>query len=333
MLCELNEQSIRDIVVYRKIRMCHDMTGKNYNLIVILGPTATGKTRLAARLAREIGSEVMSADSRQVYRGMDLGTGKDLDDFVVDGTEVTYHLIDIVDPDHEFNVFEYQKRFFECFEELSERGIVPIMVGGTGLYIEAVIKGYRMLEVPENKPLRRTLHDAETETLQERLRALNPAIHNTTDLLDRDRLIRAIEIAEYTKEHLSTREVIIPEIKPFIIGVRWSRDVLRQRITDRLNQRIDMGMIDEVKTLRESGTSWEKLSFFGLEYRCISLYLRGEMTFDTMVTTLNTKIYQFAKRQETWFRRMERRGTMIHWIDGDDYNALKGLVANINDDS
>lgn len=309
------------------------MTGKNYNLIVILGPTATGKTRLAARLASEIDSEVISADSRQVYRGMDLGTGKDLDDFVVDGTQVTYHLIDIVDPDHEFSVFEYQKRFFECFEEISKRGIIPIMVGGTGLYIEAVIKGYRMLEVPENKSLRRRLHDTETEILQKRLRVLNPAIHNTTDLLDRNRLIRAIEIAEYTKEHLSSQEVIVPEIIPLIIGVRWSRDIIRQRITDRLKKRIEIGMIDEVKTLRQSGISWEKLSFFGLEYRYISLYLRGEMTFDTMFTTLNTKIHQFAKRQETWFRRMERRGTMIHWIDGDDYSALKGLVADIHDDS
>jgi tRNA dimethylallyltransferase len=313
--------------------MCNDMTGENYNLIVILGPTATGKTRLAARLASEIGSEIISADSRQVYRGMDLGTGKDLDDFIVDGTQVTYHLIDIVDPDHEFSVFEYQKRFFECFEEISGRGIVPIMVGGTGLYIEAVIKGYRMLEVPENKSLRRTLHDMETETLQEQLRVLNPAIHNTTDLLDRDRLIRAIEIAAYTKEHLSSQKAIIPEIRPIIIGVRWSRDVIRQRITDRLKKRIDMGMIDEVKTLRKSGISWEKLSFFGLEYRYISLYLKDEMTSDTMFTTLNTKIHQFAKKQETWFRRMERRGTMIHWIDGDDYNALKGLVADIHDDS
>jgi tRNA dimethylallyltransferase len=313
--------------------MCNDMTGENYNLIVILGPTATGKTRLAARLASEIGSEIISADSRQVYRGMDLGTGKDLDDFIVDGTQVTYHLIDIVDPDHEFSVFEYQKRFFECFEEISGRGIVPIMVGGTGLYIEAVIKGYRMLEVPENKSLRRTLHDMETETLQEQLRVLNQAIHNTTDLLDRDRLIRAIEIAAYTKEHLSSQKAIIPEIRPIIIGVRWSRDVIRQRITDRLKKRIDMGMIDEVKTLRKSGISWEKLSFFGLEYRYISLYLKNEMTSDTMFTTLNTKIHQFAKKQETWFRRMERRGTMIHWIDGDDYNALKGLVADIHDDS
>jgi tRNA dimethylallyltransferase len=313
--------------------MCNDMTGENYNLIVILGPTATGKTRLAARLASEIGSEIISADSRQVYRGMDLGTGKDLDDFIVDGTQVTYHLIDIVDPDHEFSVFEYQKRFFECFEEISGRGIVPIMVGGTGLYIEAVIKGYRMLEVPENKSLRRTLHDMETETLQEQLRVLNPAIHNTTDLLDRDRLIRAIEIAAYTKEHLSSQKAIIPEIRPIIIGVRWSRDVIRQRITDRLKKRIDMGMIDEVKTLRKSGISWEKLSFFGLEYRYISLCLKNEMTSDTMFTTLNTKIHQFAKKQETWFRRMERRGTMIHWIDGDDYNALKGLVADIHDDS
>jgi tRNA dimethylallyltransferase len=210
---------------------------------------------------------------------------------------------------------------------------VPIMVGGTGLYIEAVIEGYRMLKVPENRSLRQTLNDMETENLQERLRALNPAIHNTTDLLDRNRLIRAIEIAEFTKDNMPWQKMILPEIQPLIIGVRWSRDVLRRRITERLKRRIDSGMIDEVKTLYDSGTSWEKLSFFGLEYRYISLYLNGEMTFDAMFTTLNTKIHQFAKRQETWFRRMERRGTVIHWIDGDDYYAMKELVANIHEDS
>jgi len=305
------------------------MTGKDYNLIVILGATATGKTQLAARLAGELNSEVISADSRQIYRGMDLGTGKDLDEFVVDGRRVPYHLIDIVDPDYEFNVFEYQKRFFECFSEIAQRGIVPVMVGGTGLYIEAVIKGYMMLEVPENPGLREELSCLDMEALAVRLLAVNPAPHNTTDLLDRSRLIRAIEIAKYTNDHQSSDKAGLPDIRPFIIGIRFEREILRRRITARLKKRIEMGMIDEVKRLHEAGTSWEKLSFFGLEYRYIGLYLQGKMTCEDMFKTLNTRIHQFAKRQETWFRRMEKRGTIIHWVDGADYDAVKKLVRNM----
>ncbi|MCD6153678.1 MAG: tRNA (adenosine(37)-N6)-dimethylallyltransferase MiaA [Syntrophobacterales bacterium] len=303
--------------------------GKDYNLIVILGATATGKTQLAARLAGELNSEVISADSRQIYRGMDLGTGKDLAEFVVDGRRVPYHLIDIVDPDDEFNVFEYQKRFFECFSEITQRGIVPVMVGGTGLYIETVIKGYMMLEVPENPGLREELSCLDMEALAVRLLAVNPAPHNTTDLLDRSRLIRAIEIAKYTNDHQSSDKAGLPDIRPFIIGIRFEREILRRRITARLKKRIEMGMIDEVKRLHEAGTSWEKLSFFGLEYRYISLYLQGRMTCEDMFKTLNTRIHQFAKRQETWFRRMEKRGTIIHWIDGADYDAVKKLVRNM----
>jgi len=303
--------------------------GKDYNLIVILGATATGKTQLAARLAGELKSEVISADSRQIYRGMDLGTGKDLTEFVVDGRRVPYHLIDIVDPDDEFNVFEYQKRFFECFSEIAQREIVPVMVGGTGLYIEAVIKGYMMLEAPENPGLREELSYLDMETLAMRLLAVNPAPHNTTDLLDRSRLIRAIEIAKYTKEHQSSDKAGLPDIRPFIIGIRFEREIIRRRITARLKKRIEMGMIDEVKKLREAGTSWEKLSFFGLEYRYIGLYLQGKMTCEDMFKTLNTRIHQFAKRQETWFRRMEKRGTVIHWVDGADFDAVKRLVDNI----
>ena len=309
------------------------MKQKSCNLIVILGPTATGKTGLAARLAKELNSEVISADSRQVYRGMDLGTGKDLTEFIVDGARVPYHLIDIVAPDHEFNVFEYQRSFFDCFSELSKRGIVPIMVGGTGLYIDAVIKGYEMFEVPENPGLRRELDNQDMETLKSRLLALNPAIHNTTDLLDRKRLLRAIEIADHTEKHQFPDEADKPEIRPFIIGVRWTREILLRRITDRLEKRLEMGMIDEVRKLHESGTSWGKLSFFGLEYRYISLYLQGKTSYEEMFKTLNTRIHQFAKRQETWFRRMERQGTVIHWVDNADFDKLKALVGNINGDS
>jgi tRNA dimethylallyltransferase len=303
------------------------MKNGNYNIIVMLGQTATGKTSLASRLARELGSEILSADSRQVYRGMDLGTGKDLDDFVVDGVAVPYHLIDIVDPDHEFSVFEYQKKFYESFLEISGRGIVPIMVGGTGLYIDAVIEGYQMRQVPENSGLRKRLENEDDETIGARLRELNPDLHNTTDILDRNRLIRALEIAEYTETHKHDEEEARAEIIPLIIGIRWERDVLRQRIRERLQKRFAMGMVDEVKSLHASGISWEKLDFFGLEYRYVSLYLRGEMDYDEMFEKLVTRIRRFAKRQGTWFRRMEKRGAVIHWIDGADYEALKNLVS------
>ena len=303
------------------------MKNNHYNLIVILGQTATGKTALAARLARDLGSEIISADSRQVYRGMDLGTGKDLDDFVVDGVVVPYHLIDIVDPDHEFSVFEYQKRFYESFLEISKRGIVPVMVGGTGLYIEAIIERYRMREVPEDYPLRDTLENEDDESLRDRLWKLNPELHNTTDILHRNRLIRALEIAEYTEAHRLKPEAAKPEITPLILGIQWERDVLRLRIKERLQRRFALGMVDEVKSLHASGISWEKLDYFGLEYRFVSLYLQGEMEYDEMFEKLVTKIRQFAKRQGTWFRRMEKRGTVIHWIDGGDYRALENLIS------
>ncbi len=309
------------------------MDKRRYNLIVILGPTASGKTRLAAMLAKDLQSEILSADSRQVYQGMDLGTGKDLEEFTVDGINVPYHLIDMVTPDYEFNVFEYQQRFYECFSLLSNRGIVPVMVGGTGLYVEAALKGYRMIEVPENTGFRKEAEALEIEALRERLLSVNPDVHNTTDLIDRNRLIRAIEIAEYSREYSPSHIMAIPDIRPLIIGVRWDRAVLRRRITERLQKRLDAGMIDEVKHLHASGTSWEKLSFFGLEYRYISLYLQGDLTYGEMVRTLNTRIHQFEKRQETWFRRMERRGSIIHWIEGDDYDGMKTLVESMIDDN
>lgn len=296
-----------------------------YNLIVILGATASGKTRLAVRLASELGSEIISADSRQVYRGMDIGTGKDLSEYVIDGVSVPCHLIDIVDPGYEFNVFEYQRRFFECFSEISGRGILPIMAGGSGLYIESVLKGYRMLEVPENLSLRRELETKDMETLAGRLLELNFAVHNTTDLKDRKRLIRAIEIAQHSKEH-GSEEMPIPRIEPLVIGVRWKRETLRRRITERLMERLDRGMVEEVEGLHASGTGWGKLEFFGLEYRYVGFYLQGRLSYNEMFQKLNTRIHQFAKRQETWFRRMERRGIIIHWIEGADYDALRELA-------
>ena len=299
---------------------------KPVNLIVILGPTASGKTKLAARLAKDLHSEIISADSRQVYRGMDIGTGKDLSEYVVDGINIPFHLIDIVDPAYEFNVFEYQRRFFSCFSEISSRGTIPIMAGGTGLYIESVLKGYRMLEVPESPKLREELEKEEMDTLGKRLLRLNPASHNTTDLRDRKRLIRAIEIQEFTKAWHGSSDGAVPLIVPLVVGIYWERSILRQRITHRLEERLQSGMIDEVKNLHASGIQWEKLDFFGLEYRYVGLYLRGILSYKDMFRTLNTRIHQFAKRQETWFRRMEKRGIEIRWINGNDYNSLKNII-------
>jgi len=302
------------------------MQGKQFNLVVILGPTASGKTRLAARLAKEMGSEIISADSRQVYRGMDIGTGKDLKDYIIDGVAVPYHLIDIVDPDYEFNVFEYQRRFFSSFSEIYSRGVVPVMAGGTGLYIESVVMGYRMMEVPEDYVLRQELEKEDMQALKRRLLQLDPTVHNTTDLLDRKRLIRAIEIKEFTKLHEHDNDDTFPVITPLVIGVRWERSILRQRITNRLKERLHAGMIEEVRRLKESVIAWDKLDFFGLEYRYVGLYLQGKISYNDMFKKLNTRIHQFAKKQETWFRRMEKRGIEIHWINGDDYNSIKEIV-------
>lgn len=302
------------------------MKREKYNLIVILGPTASGKTRIAARLARDLGSEIISADSRQVYRGMDLGTGKDTSEFLVDGVTIPCHLIDVVDTDHEFNLFEYQKMFYRSFLDISERGLIPIMAGGTGLYIEAVVKDYRMLEVPEDFSLRGELQKMDMDAMRDRLFKSNPALHNTTDTQDKSRLVRAIEIAEHSKMHEFAEETEHPAIKPFIIGIRWERSVLRDRITARLKKRIDMGMIEEVKNLHNQGVNWEKLDSFGLEYRYVSRYLQGKMDFDEMFRELNTRIHQFSKRQMTWFRRMERQGIVINWVDNADYDSIKRLI-------
>lgn len=301
----------------------------NYNLIVLLGPTASGKTRLAARLAAELGAELISADSRQVYRGMDIGTGKDLSEYVVDGAPVPCHLIDVAEPGHLFSVFEFQQRFYGCFREISGRGRMSILVGGTGLYIESVLREYRMLAVPEDASLRGELAGKSMEELSAMLLHLNPALHNTTDLTGRERLVRAVEIALHTAKHGSQDAIERPDIVPLVVGIRWDRAVLRERITRRLEERLGQGMIEEVRRLRDEGVPWERLDEMGLEYRYVSLYLRGELAFEEMVRTLNIRIHQFAKRQDTWFRGMERRGIAIHWIEGADEAALQELVKRL----
>jgi tRNA dimethylallyltransferase len=281
----------------------------NYDLLVILGPTASGKTRLGVQLARALDGEIISADSRQVYRGMDIGTGKDLAEY----GDIPYHLIDIVDPGGEFNVFKFQGLFLGAFAGIRSRARVPILVGGTGMYLDAVLKGYRLVEVPENPVLRAELAGVSMERLAMRLRAVNPRLHNTTDLLDRGRLTRAIEIAEF---HAESPLPPFPEFRPLVLGIRWERAVLRRRITERLKERLNCGLIEEVERLRRNGVPLETLEFYGLEYRLVGRYLRGELNRNDMFQQLNSAIHDFAKRQETWFRRMERQGTVIHWVEG-----------------
>ncbi|MBI5094343.1 MAG: tRNA (adenosine(37)-N6)-dimethylallyltransferase MiaA [Candidatus Hydrogenedentes bacterium] len=282
------------------------------NLLVVLGPTASGKTRVGVSLARALGGEIVSADSRQVYRGLNIGAGKDLGEYSAGGAPVPYHLIDIADLDEEFSVFHYQKRFFEVFEDLSQRHVLPILVGGTGLYIDAVLKGYRMVEAPEDPEFRARCGGLTTTELVERLRVLKPELHNTTDMTDRTRIVRAIEIAEYSQTH---EPEPAPDIRPVVLGLRWPREELHRRIRLRLKERLDNGLVEEVASLHAQGVAWEKLDFLGLEYRFIASHLRGEMNRNDMAQRLATAICQFAKRQETWFRRMERLGTPIHWID------------------
>lgn len=298
------------------------------NLIVILGPTASGKTRLATRLAFELNGEIISADSRQVYRDMNIGTGKDLNDYVVNGRKVPYHLIDVVDPGHEFNVFEFQKMFYEIFHDLHVRNKLPVLVGGTGLYLESVLCEYDMPAAPINEEGRDDFRGKTKDELQKILFALKPQLHNRTDLDDTERLIRAIEI-EMARSAKNTSRPQKPDIEAAVFGIRCERELLRRRITKRLEERLGQGMVEEVVNLHAAGLRWQKLESFGLEYRFVANYLQKKITFEEMKKKLNTAIHQFAKRQETWFRRMERKGVVIHWIDGDDYSSLKEKVSEI----
>ena len=284
-----------------------------YDLIAILGPTASGKTSLAAALARRMDTEIISADSRQVYRRMDLGTGKDLDDYVVGGKRIPCHLIDIVEPGYKYNVFEYQRDFLAAYEDVRSRGMLPILCGGTGMYLESVLKGYRLLPVPENPELRRRLAEKSLEELTGIL-ATYKKLHNSTDVDTVKRVIRAIEIEEYYRQH-QVEERAFPDIRSLVVGVGIGREQRREKITRRLKQRLDEGMVDEVKALLASGISPEDLIYYGLEYKYLTLYAIGKLTYEEMFGQLEIAIHQFAKRQMTWFRGMERRGFTIHWID------------------
>ena len=293
------------------------------NLIVILGPTASGKTHLASKLAYDLQGEIISADSRQVYKNMDIGTGKDLNQYIINGRRIPYHLIDIVAPENEFNLFEFQYRFYKIFSELIEKKILPVLVGGTGLYLESVLTGYNMPHAPINQELRKGLYRKSKDELQKMLLALKPQLHNKTDLEDSERLIRAIEIERARSIKDQPQK---PDIDAVVFGIRWERSTLRQRITARLKERLEQGMIEEVINLHAAGLSWTKLESFGLEYRFISQYLQRKISFDEMTNKLNTAIHQFAKRQETWFRRMEKKGIVINWLQSNDYSLLKESV-------
>ncbi len=297
-------------------------------MITILGPTASGKTPVAAHLAAEIGGEIISADSRQVYRRMDIGTGKDLADYIVDGRQIPYHLIDIREPGTKYNLFEYQQDFLDAYEDIRSRGAVPILCGGTGLYIEAVLKGYHLSPVPQNQELRDSLEGKSLAELTEMLTELKAKtgsnMHNTTDVDSCQRAIRAIEIETYNLEHPTPRREL-PPVDSIIIGLDIDRELRREKITRRLKARLEerqqvgasagMTMVDEVKALLDEGISADDLIYYGLEYKFVTEYLTGKTTYDEMVTRLEIAIHQFAKRQMTWFRGMERRGFRINWID------------------
>lgn len=293
-----------------------------YNLVVVLGPTATGKTRFASLLANKIGGEIISADSRQVYRRMSIGTGKDLEDYIVDNKKIPHHLIDIQEPGTKYNVFEFQKDFIKAFNKINENNAIPILCGGTGMYIEAVTKDYKLISVPVNEPLREKLKHKSLPELEEILGTYK-RLHNKTDTDTVKRAIRAIEIEEYYANN-PEKESSMPQINPVYIGIHVDREIRRKRITERLNRRLNEGMVDEVKALIDDGIKPDDLIYYGLEYKYLTLYLTGQMSYEQMVKKLNISIHQFAKRQMTWFRKMEREGIKINWIDAlhEDHEKL-----------
>ncbi len=311
----------------------------SYNCIVILGPTAVGKTGVGVGVADYYDAQIISADSRQVYKGLDIGSGKDLDEYILDkgkSTErkIPYHLIDNADVKDEYNVFNYQKDFYKVFTEMQSKNILPVIVGGTGMYLDSIVRGYDLVEVPTNQELRKTLagkNEIElTQILSDLKIKAGSKLHNSTDITERHRLLRAIEIEVFTQEKKSNPELnnyrnseedkmpLRPEIKPIIIGTTFERSILRENVTRRLKQRLQEGMIEEVKSIHDSGISWERLERLGLEYRFVAEFLQGKiLTEQELFEKLNTAIHQFVKRQETWFRGMERKGVNIFWLNRD----------------
>jgi tRNA dimethylallyltransferase len=289
------------------------MIGK-YDLLVITGPTASGKTSLAVAVAYNLGGEIISADSRQVYKGMNIGTGKDYADYLYKGSKIPYHLIDIVEPGYKYNVFEYQRDFLKASSDLKARDVFPVVCGGSGMYVDSIVSGYRMFEVPPDIGLRAELEKKSMKELIEILSTFKN-LHNSTDIDTKKRVIRAIEI-EHSSRHRK-EETELPVFKSLVFGVMLDRDSRRNKITQRLKERLKDGMIDEVKNLMNNGLNSESLIYYGLEYKYITLYLVGKLSYDEMVSNLEIAIHQFAKRQMTWFRSMERRGIKINWINGE----------------
>jgi tRNA dimethylallyltransferase len=284
------------------------------DLITVLGPTAAGKTAFAAHLAHRTGGEIISADSRQVYRGMNIGTGKDYKDYVVEGEHIPFHLVDIMDAGYEYNLYLYHKDFLRVYSDITARKRLPVLCGGTGMYIESVLRNYRLMHVPVNQELRRDLENKSFQELEGILKLYGP-LHNRTDTVNRPRITRAIEIAMYQASHPDL-PADLEEFNVLVLGIELERTVRRQRITERLHRRLKEGMVEEVAGLLAQGIPPAKMEYYGLEYRYVSRYIRNELTYDEMVQRLNTEIHRFAKRQMTYFRGMERRGIRIHWIDG-----------------
>lgn len=305
---------------------------QKYNCVVVLGPTAAGKTSIGVQLAYRFGGEIISADSRQTYRGLDLGSGKDLDEYTVCGKKIPYHLIDIADLSVEYNVFHYQQDFYRVFDEVVSRKVLPIVVGGTGMYLDAVIRSYDLVDVPEIPEIRKKLESKTLEELGKIYLELKPDLHTKNDLLERERIIRGIEIyygthgelAEKLKKSMYRR----PEINPLIIGTTLEREKIRENIKKRLQERIDAGMIEEVDGLHAQGFSWERLEKLGLEYRFCALFLQGKISREELFEQLFIAIRQFAKRQETWFRFMEKNGVKINWLPSvpDKETRIKAAV-------
>jgi len=298
-----------------------------FNMLVVLGSTASGKTKLAVDLAKLLNGEIISADSRQVYRGLDIGSGKDLDEY----QGINHHLIDIVDPGYEYSIFDFQKDVLSAYQAINNKNKLAILAGGSALYVDSILKGYRLIEVPENKALRASLSTLSHQDLVDKLITLKPNLHNTTDIIERERLIRAIEIAQ---GELAAKDTVndFPTLKPLIFAIKWPRETIRQRITARLKARMEQGLIEEVEQLHRQGVSWETLYFYGLEYRFIAQHLQGQLCKNDCFQKLNSAIHQFSKKQDTWLRRLERNGTKIHWLDGekDVLSQAMAAIASFN---
>lgn len=294
-------------------------------LVVVCGPTASGKTSLAVALAKNIGGEIISADSRQVYRGMDIGTGKDLNEYCCDSYTIPYHLIDICDPGTIYTLHNYISDFYMIYDSIYNRDVIGILTGGTGLYIEAVLKGYELPSIPEDAEFRKRCSDRDKDTLARELEQRAPDLYNKTDLCSKKRIIRALEIAHY-RNQVTTAPTIKPEIKYVMLCTKWERRLLWERIDKRLADRLDAGLIDEVQRILDSGISRERFSLFGMEYKFVAQYLDNEVSYCEMVVKLKNAIHQLSKRQETWFRGMERRGCTVHWVENARYDIAMDIL-------